>query len=74
MGRFAPHRLVDIFPTLAQLCGVPTEGLLYPLEGVSLVPLLHQPNRSWERMAFTQYVLTRRHATACMLVHKRMRA
>tara|TARA_Y100000588_G_scaffold151528_1_gene165551 strand:+ start:7053 stop:8522 length:1470 start_codon:yes stop_codon:yes gene_type:complete len=42
---------VDIYPTLAELAGleVPAE-----LEGVSLLPLLKNPNAQWDRPAFTQ--------------------
>lgn len=42
---------VDIFPTLAELAGLepPRE-----LEGVSLVPLLHDPLAEWNRPAFSQ--------------------
>ncbi|MBL9206702.1 MAG: sulfatase [Opitutaceae bacterium] len=42
---------VDLFPTLADLCGVPAPA---GLAGVSLRPLLEKPEAPWSRPAFTQ--------------------
>lgn len=41
---------LDLYPTLLELCGFPQpEGL----EGASLVPLLQQPDSTWDRPAFS---------------------
>jgi len=51
-GRSSPRvvELLDIYPTLADLCGLPKpEGL----DGVSLSPLLDNPHKSWDRPAYT---------------------
>ena len=43
---------VDIYPTLADLAGLPLPS---HLEGVSFKPLLENPQRPWKRAAFSQY-------------------
>jgi iduronate 2-sulfatase len=44
--------LVDIFPTLCELAGLPKPG---HLEGHSFAPLLEDPHQSWKKAAFSQY-------------------
>lgn len=44
--------LIDIYPTLAELAGLP---IAENLEGLSMVPLLSDPNKAWKTAAFSQF-------------------
>ena len=48
----APVGLIDIYPTLNRLCGLPARD---EHEGKSLVPLLKNPQADWERPALTTF-------------------
>jgi arylsulfatase A-like enzyme len=48
----APVSLLDIYPTLADLCGLPERS---GLSGQSLVPLLNNADAPWERPAITTH-------------------
>ena len=55
--------LIDIFPTLTELAGLPVPPLcpadgkspLLCVEGTSLTPLLQDPKQQWKKAAFSQY-------------------
>lgn len=44
--------LVDLFPTLAETCGLKLPG---PMDGISLTPVLREPQKSVKDFAFTQH-------------------
>ena len=48
----APISLIDLYPTLIDLCDLPAAEAL---EGQTLVPLLRDPNTAWERPALTTH-------------------
>ncbi len=43
---------VDIYPTLAEVCGLPKPK---GVEGYSFAPLLQDPRKPWKEVAFSQY-------------------
>jgi iduronate 2-sulfatase len=48
---FRPVQSLDIYPTLVDLCGMPTPP--QGLEGASLTPLLNRPQAAWGRPAYS---------------------
>ncbi len=47
-----PVELIDMYPTLIELCNLPSKK---KLEGVSLQPLLNNPKAEWSRPAITTF-------------------
>ncbi|MCP5114077.1 MAG: sulfatase [bacterium] len=47
-----PVGLIDVYPTLVELCGLPARD---ELDGHSLVPLLEDPGREWQYPALTTH-------------------
>ena len=51
VGTDALVELVDIYPTLCDVCQLPIPS---ELEGISMLPVIEQPTRSWKTAAFSQ--------------------
>ncbi|MEL6672822.1 MAG: sulfatase [Bacteroidota bacterium] len=49
---FAFTELVDMFPSLCELAGIPVPDYM---QGTSFVPLLEDPDRPWKQAAFSQF-------------------
>ena len=47
-----PVNLIDIYPTLVDVCGLSPKA---ELEGVSLTPLLENPQANWDRPSLTTH-------------------
>ncbi len=47
-----PVSLIDLYPTLLEMCGLPFRD---DLDGQSLVPLLKNPEMNWERPVLTTF-------------------
>ena len=55
--------LVDVFPSLAELAGIPVppvcpenkNNLLACVEGTSIASLIRDPNQTWKKVAYSQY-------------------
>jgi len=45
--------LVDLYPTLSELAGLPVRE---SLEGTSFVPVLEKPDRKWKQATFSEYL------------------
>jgi len=56
---FEITELIDMFPSLCELAGIPTPNYL---QGTSFVPLIKNPERVWKNAAFSQFHRRPRHS------------
>jgi arylsulfatase A-like enzyme len=71
-GKSSPRivQMVDLYPTLVELCGLPQPS---GLEGRSLTPLLQDPQMPWNHPAYTVWSEDGRHFTGVMVRTERWR-
>ena len=71
-GQVCPRvvQMLDLYPTLVELCGLPQPD---GLEGHSLVPLLKDPNTAWDHPAYTVWSEDGAHFTGVMVRTERWR-
>jgi arylsulfatase A-like enzyme len=71
-GKVCPRvvQMVDLYPTLVELCGLPQPS---GLEGRSLVPLLKDPNAAWDHPAYTVWSEDGTHFSGVMVRTERWR-
>jgi iduronate 2-sulfatase len=71
-GRSCPRvvQLIDLYPTLVELCGLKQPA---GLDGRSLVPLLNDPTATWDYPAFTIWSEDGRHFTGVAVSTERWR-
>jgi arylsulfatase A-like enzyme len=65
-GKTSPRvvQMVDLYPTLVELCGLETPP---GLEGRSIAPLLKQPDTPWDHPAYTVWSEDGKHFTGVMV-------
>ena len=61
---------IDIYPTLCELCGLPSPA---GLEGRSLAPLLEDPSQDWNHPAYTIWCEGGEHVTGVVVRTERWR-
>ena len=71
-GQSCPRvvQMVDLYPTLVELCGLPQPA---GLDGQSFAPLLNDPTAPWDHPAYTVWSEDGRHFTGVMVRTDRWR-
>ena len=62
-----PVELLDIYPSLLDLCGLPAND---KNEGQSLASLLTNPNAAWDKVAITTYRKQAKHCKATKTLYR----